>query len=80
MEKCLLSLKERATTSNVTYLKEKVSAVVKEDGKDKEKIRVFTCINPLDADEHPPEIVNIYSRKLSTKDVNAYQCVQLGSA
>ena len=41
----------------MTYLKEKVSAVVKEDGKDKEKIRVFTCINSLDADEHPPEIV-----------------------
>ena len=82
MEKCLLDLKGSATTSDVTYHKEEGSTRVKEDGQDREKIRAFlsTCINPLDADEHPPEIVNIYSGKLSTKDVNIDQCVQLGSA
>ena len=82
MEKCLLDLKDSAITIDVTYHKEKGSTRVKEDRQGREKICVFlsTCINPLDADEHPPEIVNIYSGKLSTKDVNADQCVQLGSA
>ena len=82
MEKCLLDLKDSATTSDVTYHKEEGSPRVKEDRQGREKIRAFLsrCINPLDADEHPPEIVNIYSGKLSTKDVNVNQCVQLGSA
>ena len=82
MEKCLLDLKDSATTSDVTYHKEQGSARVKEDGQDREKIRAFlsTGINPLDVDEHAPEIVKIYSGKLSTKDFKVDQCVQLGGA
>ena len=81
MKKYLLGLKDSATTSDVTYHREKGSARVKEDGQDREKVHVFlpTCINPLDADKHPPKIVNIYSGNLVAKDVNANQCVQLGS-
>ena len=82
MKKYLLDLKDSATTSNVTYHREKGSARVKEDGQDREKVYVFlsTCINPLDADKHPPKIVNICLGNLFAKDVNANQCVQLGSA
>ena len=82
MEKCLLDLKDSATTSDVIYHKEEGSARVKEDGQDREKTRAFlsTGINPLDADEHAPEIVKIYSGKLSIRDFNVDQCVQLGGA
>ena len=45
--------------------------------KDREKLRKYlaTCINPLSVEDHPKEIVNIYSGKLSIDQINVDSCV-----
>ena len=85
MEKCFLDLKDSATKRSATKrdvkkLKEESSARIREDGKDRDNIGAFlaTCIYPLNANEHPKEIVNIHSGKLSAKNVNVDKCVELG--
>ena len=74
MEKSLLDLKESETTI------EEGASRIKEDGKYREKIRNFlsTCIHLFGAEDHPPEIVNIHSGKLSNKDVNVDKCFAIG--
>ena len=38
-----------------------------------------TCIHPFDTENHPAEIVNVHTGKMSNNDINVDKCVEIGS-
>ena len=40
---------------------------------------MLTCIHLFDSENHPAEMVNIYTGKLTNKDVNVDKCVAIGT-
>ena len=65
----------------MNHHKEESRSRIAEGEKDREKIRNFlsTYIHPFSTKNHPAEIVNIHTGKLSNKDVNVDKCVEIGS-
>jgi hypothetical protein len=80
MDKCLLELKDSNTNQDVTTHKEESKARMKSDGTDRDKIKKFllTSIGPFEHEDHPSEIVNIHSGKLSSKEINVDVSVPIG--
>ena len=81
LEQSPVGLKETSSTKDVLCHKEESHLRIKSDSKDREKLRKYltTCINPLSVEDHPKEIVNIHSGKLSTDQINEDSCVSLGN-
>ena len=67
MEKKLPDLKETSTSKDVSHHNEERHSKIIEDKKDREKIRNFlsTCVQSFDTENHPAEIANIHTGKLS---------------
>ena len=64
MENNILDLNNETETTIVTQYKEGGPSSIKADG----YFNFSTRIHPFHADEHPPEIINTFSGKLSNKD------------
>ena len=80
LEQTLVGLKVSNSTKYILCHKEESQSRIKSDGKDREKLRkcLATCINPLSVEDHPKEIVNIYSGKLSIDQNNGVDsCVSV---
>ena len=81
MLKDLEDMRERKSVQDVTVHKEEKPGRLKSDASDREKLRVKfeQCIDPLDAQSHPNEIVNISTGAIN-KDptVNVENAVAIG--
>ena len=64
----------------VTVHKEEMPARKKTDAADREKLceRLITCIDPLNPDDHPDQLVNIVTGKLAPAAVNADTGAKIG--
>ena len=64
----------------VNHHKEEMSARKKSDAKDRENIRekLQSCIDPLDPDDHPTDIINIVSGQIAPESVNVDNSVSIG--
>lgn len=64
----------------VTVHKEEMPARKKTDAADREKLRerLITCIDPLNPDDHPDQLVNIVTGKLAPAAVNADTAAKIG--
>ena len=74
-------MKDTGTESDqVKTHKEEMPARLKSDSKDRENIRekLQTCIDPLNADDHPTGIINIVSGRIGPESVNADDSVNIG--
>ena len=68
------------TSDDVDRHKEEGKARMDSDKKDREALRtkLSKCIDPLDPDQHPDQIVNIVSGKNGTSAVNVQDAVHVG--
>ena len=66
-KKKLPDLKETSTSKDVSHHNEERHSQIIEDKKDREKIRnvLSTCVQTFDTENHPAEIANIHTGKLS---------------
>jgi hypothetical protein len=67
--------------SNVqTGHKEESKQRITNDSDDRDGIRkkLETCIDPLDLEKHPDEIVNIVTGRIGTPSVNAHKAIAIG--
>lgn len=81
LRKDVMSLSDPDKQTTVTTHKEEGASRIVTDATDREKIRdkLVTCIDPLNADSHPPgSLVNIVTGRISPASVNVDESVQLG--
>ena len=63
-----------------THHKEETKGRLKSDAEDRNKIRIKlnSCIDPLNPDGHPLELINIVSGKIADSKVNVENAVEIG--
>ena len=75
-------MSDRDTCNDQLRHKEELRGRLKSDGTDREKIRekLSTMMHPLQIDESPDLIINIYSGSVSPKSVNVDTAVEIGKS
>ena len=76
----LNNMRNRYASKDKTSHKEEMRSRIESDATDRLKIQkcLETCINPLDASNHPNELVNIHSGFIAVESVNVDEAVSVG--